>query len=292
MQDPKAKLTVLFSDNGSFTDASDSLDDYGRDSFPVELVAAEDKLYVGYEKPINAFYLELEVANTTTNIMSLKYFNGSAFTAVKDYKDDTKGMTRSGFVHWQRDQVDADGRLDEAKTTINGLEQYWYEVTVSADHSVGTELKGLNLVFADDEDLRGEVPEIADFRNASESSFILVHQAVKNELIQDLRNKGRLKQKDNTSAKLNQRYDLKNIVCWDLLDPFEVRVAAKFWALEKIFFNISDALDDKHYQRYQDFREKRNEAYQLFFMSLDIDDDGITDSNEQLDLKRTEITRV
>jgi hypothetical protein len=283
MQDPKTKLTIFHDDNSVFADHSEAMLDYGRDIASVELVSAEDRFYIGFEKPINTFYVELSVANTNANTFTAEYYNGTAFTALAKFKDDSLGFTRSGFMRWDRNQT------DEVVNTINGTELFWYRFTPSADHSVGTALAGINLVFADDEDLRGEIPEIAQFRNSGESSFILVHQAARNDIIQELRNKGRLKSKSVSSSTLRQ---LQNIDQWDLLDKMEVRSSAKYLALSKIFFNLSDRLDDKHYQRSLDYNNKFKEAFDLYWLSLDLDDDGIVDNSERLITQRTVVTRV
>ena len=229
------RLHVFYDNNSVFSDITDSMVDYGRDTEAIVIIAAEDKLYTGYRKPINAEYIEMATANTNVNTMTVKYYNGTAFAAVVGYYDRTKGLTRSGFVSWDRNQT------TEAVTTIDGQEAYWYEHTFSADHSAGTILGGLNIVFSDDEDLKEEHFQILDYLDTAggENSYILKHVAARNEIIQKLRNDGRFKHNISNG-------NLSDLDAFDLLNFEQVREASKYLVLSKLFFNRSDAPDDAY----------------------------------------------
>ena len=94
------KLKILFSDNGSITDISDLLSNFRRDTVEIEFTAAEDYLYVGFEKPVNTFYVELNTPAPDNAMLSMEYHDGTSWVALEGFFDDTKGFSRSGFIRW------------------------------------------------------------------------------------------------------------------------------------------------------------------------------------------------
>lgn len=246
------------------TDLSIDASSYTRDFFALTLLAS-DKLYVGHRKPINALFSGLETPNSNTSILSIKFWNGTAFTAVSGLEDTSKGFTRSGFFNWNRNQT------NEAATTINSLEMFWYEITVDADTSA-MNVKGLNLLFSDDSMILESEPQLTngDFYLSGLNDHMPFHQSSKTEIIQRLRNEGHKIFSD-------KRY---NLDIFDLNDFKELSSASTMLALSKIFFNISDGPDDKYYQKHMDYRGLYENAYNTFFLSLDKNDDGKEDVAE------------
>lgn len=261
------KLHIEYYDGVStYTDYSKEMLDFGRDTASITLASSET-LYIGFDKPIAAFFVEMSTANTNSSTISLKYYNGSAFTACAGLYDDSNGFSRSGFIRWDRNQT------DEAVTTIDSAEKYWYELTVSADTSACV-FQGLNLVFADDQDLTREVPNISKYLDGA-SSFILYHEAVRDELIQRLRADGSYKEDLATG-------DVKDITAFDLLDISQVKVPATHLALAKIFFDCSDDPDDIFMMKSKEYRNLYNMGMNTFYLSLDLDNDGISDEFEEM----------
>ncbi len=82
MLDDRTQLFVFHDDNTVFDDLSQSMQDYGRNEEVVDLVAADDFLYVGFVKPINALFVEMNTANTVTNTFDARFFNGTTFVAL------------------------------------------------------------------------------------------------------------------------------------------------------------------------------------------------------------------
>lgn len=267
MIDPRTKLDVLHDADGSFTDFTDSACDFSRDAFSVTLDSSTDYLYVGFTKPINAFYVELETPNTNANTLTLERYNGSSWVELIA-NDETKGFTRSGFVTWSRPMA-------HYSTEINGKSRYWYRLRPSVTHSE-TLVRGLNLVFCDDNSLKQEFYEITNssLLPSGQSSHIMSHVSARNHIIQELRNAGFIK--------INATTGQENLNQWDLLDIFEVREAAKFLALSKIFFNLSDEIDDNWFKKHVEYSDKYSTTIKAVRLSLDTDDDGEEDSNEKL----------
>ena len=270
------KLNILYYNGSTYTDYTNELAEYGRDSATITL-ASTDSIYVGFYKPINTFYLYLTTANTNTIAMTLQYWNGSAFAAPVGFYNDTNGLKRSGFIRWDRNQV------AEAKTTINASERYWYKIDVDTD-TTEMIIAGLNILFSDDQDLKSEVPSIDKMIPDGFTDHILSHVAARNELIRDLRSDGRYKEDLSTGK-------LKDITAFDLLDISQVKLASTYLALSKIFLNSSDDPLDTYNEKSKVYKTHYTSTMNMFYLNVDEDDDGIQDTSEELDQNSPQLAR-
>jgi len=272
------KLTILHDDNTVFSDFSNDLVGFDRDSSSLTFVTAEDSIYVGFYKPINVFYTEMGTANVNANTMSVKYYNGTAFAACDGVYDDSKGLTRSGFTRWDR------GQLNEAKTTINSVELYWYKIDLSVDSSAMV-IDGMNIVFSDDQDLKRELFEISKYLPSGETSHILSHVSARDEIIQNLNIIG--KRKVNAESGW-----LDNITAFDLLDISEVKLASTYLVLSKIMFASSDEVDDQYMVKSERYEKLSGNIINNMTLKVDVDDDGVEDQNERTTSFSGEIIRA
>lgn len=268
MLDPKFKLSVVYYDSTDYTDFSHEAFDYGRDPFTVTLETLTDYLYVGYEKPVNLVYVELATPNETANTFTAEYFNGTTWVDLAGFFDETVGFTRSGFMKWDRNQV------DQRLTTVNSVSKYWIRLKPSEDQDE-TDVQGISVVFSDDEDLKKEFFHVASFIPSGQSSHILSHVAARDEIIQKLRKDGRWKINIGSGQ-------FKDIDLWDILEYDQIRNASALLTLSKIFFNKSDAPDDIYSNRSEKFRGRYNETIDTFYIDLDKNDDGLKNREEQL----------
>ena len=281
MIDNRIKLNVLIDDNTVFSDVSNDAADFLRDSFALEMVSAEDTLYVGFYKPINAVYIDLGTANINAATLSLEAFNGTSWVSI-DSKDETEGLTRSGFITWERDdmaQVNSSG-IPQGETDVNGITGYWVRATVSTDMSASV-VNGINLVFSDDAMLVTEFPSVLDPRIlGNDSSQIRQHVSARNFIVQQLRNDGYIKYNSTTGK--------ENFSQWDLLDVYEIREAATALALSNIFFILSDEVGDNWWTKHQTYNNRFKRSMQMANLSVDSDDDGIEDASEKLFQKKSQ----
>lgn len=271
-------LFFFHDDNGTFADYTLDARDYIRDSISVDFTALEDYLYLGLYKPFYSSYMEFSTASALSQAITWEYWNGSAWTALS-VNDETKNFSRSGFINWNRPLS------DWAATTVNSEEKYWIRARLSLDETIV--IQGWNIVFADDNDLAAEQRDMGTnrFKFKGDNSFIAYHVAARNEIVQSIRNSGNATRVDNSDQ-------LNNFTKWDILDIGEIREAAKFLALSKINFDVSDNVDDKYYQRFSDYRNRFGEAYKLWFRSLDMDDDGVMDDDERLRARTVEVLKL
>lgn len=275
MLDIRNRLYVFWDDNGTFSDISQSMMDYGRNSESVELNSAEDYLYVGFTKPINRFYLEMATNNATANNLTAEYYNGTAFSSLSSFLDDSRGFTRSGFISWER-PIDSDNKTLEESTTVNGQSAFWYRFRPSATHDVGTSLQGLNIVFSDNEDIKQEAYELATdnrYLPSGASSHILQLQSSRDDIIQELRRWQNRKKADGATF-------TEDIQPWDLLDATQVRLASNYLTVAKIYFNLSDDPGDTEAVKSQMYMQKYKDAMNLYIIEIDKDDDGVRETDD------------
>lgn len=267
-------LSFLYSDNGVFTDYSLDAKDFLRDSFSLSVVSAEDYIYIGLDKPFYKLYAELRTAASASINIAAAISNGASFESV-DLQDHSKGFSRSAFL----DIAKSD---NWAAQSINGESKFWLRLAFDADSTV--EFDGFNLVLSDDNDLKAEMYNISDFRPTGMLSFISYHVSTRDEIIQKLRNSGKIV-KDDTDT-------VRDIVIWDLHRPDQLRVAAKYLALSKIMFDVSSETDDKYYQRYQDYLSEFAEAMRVYLLSFDSDNDGKEDIAEKNGFRTSQFIKV
>lgn len=281
MLDSKTKLIVKHVSDGTFIDYSDKCQDLLRDSFVLGAFdQTDDSLYIGYEKPINALYVEMLVPDAYETELSLKYFNGSTWEDTSTLSDETIGFSRSGFIQWERNQ------LHETATTVDSVEAFWYKINVAQTLHSTTSLYGISLLFSDDQCLLEEFPRITDdsfYVNQSDKRHTYSHVAVRNEIIQKFRNKDYfIIGHDGVQRPINH---------WDLLNIDEVKQGAKYLVLSKIFLNASDSSEDNYAQKSALYHAQGQEALQLIRLSTDVQDNGLKQTSSYAQVKTSRMTR-
>jgi hypothetical protein len=265
MIDPAARFSVIKSDNGAFSNVSTDAADLTRDNFLFTMVAAEDYIYVGYSKPFSALYAEFVTPNTNAADLEAEIYNGTAWVS-QQVDDETKGFTRSGFIFWDKSAM--------MSTSVNAVERYWIRFVPSVD-TTAISFRGINMIFADDNSMVSEFPEIlnSNLLPAGQTSHILTHVASRNHILHSLRNHyQKAGVNDSFLTKINQ---------FDLIDVFEIREAAMYLSLSKIFFNLSDAPDDNWWTKYKEYQDKYEEKMTVARLSIDENNDGVDDNNEK-----------
>lgn len=269
MIDNNSKLRVIQDNASVFTDNSNDAYDYIRDEFASQ-IAVGDYMYLGFYKQISSVYVEMVTPNTSGSVFTLERWDGSSWVAI-DHTDETRGMSRSGFISWER----APAADDAPATTVNGVDAVFVRLSVDIDTDP-MQIRGINLVFADDNALKQEFFEIdnANLLPPGESSHIVHHVSARNSIIQQLRNLGYIK----TNAS-NSRV---NLTQWDLFELSEVRQAAVHMTLSNIFYNLADSADsaDLWWSKYRESQDNYEKAFNLAVLSVDSNDDGVEDITE------------
>lgn len=244
------------------TDVSYQMENYQEDEYTFILLATGE-IMIGYYKPINAVYVEFTTPNTNAASLALYYYNGTSFVSTPA-RDETKGLTRSGFIKWDRNLT------NEAKSTQHTESLYWYKLKLSVDSS-SMIIKGLNLNFSSDSDLKEEYPNILEMLPTNDTSFVRFHTASRKDIVSFFKGQGKLINVQGVKRALDQ---------FDLLDFEEVRDASKFLTLAKILYWVSDAVDDKWFQKAKMYESKYGEKISIVNLSIDSNDDGKQDKVE------------
>ena len=274
MIDSNTKLNVKHDNDSTFVDFSNEAIDYGRDNFSITLTT-NDFIYIGFRKPINSLFIGLATVTSEVNELAGEFYNGTTWVALADFFDETKGFNRDGFINWSRNQT------DEAKVTVDSVEKFWYRIS-SDNASLVLVFTGINIVFSDDQDLKREHFEISEFLPTGETSHILTHMAARDQIVQVLRNSGNFTSNNGTR---------KDITAFDLHDVGQVRLAATYLALSKIFSSVIDDPDDVFKQKAEEFKTNYSIAVKTPFIDIDNNDDGLKSASENKQFRTTRIFR-
>jgi hypothetical protein len=252
--------TVLFHDGATFTDLSLDMLSFGRDSAVVPLLAAAGALYFARFKPFSALYAEVKVPNAVGAFLTLEYWNGTAWTALSNVVDDSDAFSRSGFIQFDTPE-------DWAETTVNTLSGYFLKITPSVDLTGTMALQGLNVVFSDDQDLRGIYPSVLNYLDSQETSFILRHENSRDRVVETIRKIGR---KSTAGSGKYESYD-----AWDFLHIEEVRLWATYLTMENIFSGLQSKDSDMFMEKAKEYRMLAEQARADSFLTLDANNDGV-----------------
>lgn len=240
MKNLKDRLTILQNVSSTYTDLSFEAFDFLRDSFTVS-----GTLYVGFEKPINALYFRTKTAASAASVVEWSYWNGS-WELIESLYDDTRGLSRDGFVQWERPE-------DEVVTTVENRELFWYrfEAPTSEDP---IELWGVGPLFCDEHDLKAEyayVDESLMYPNAAEPTHIGALVSARDRMLKELK----------ASA-------------FDIFNLSDAKDAAVMLALSIIFNAVSDSPDDKWAILSKSYEDEYRSLKAGLLLEIDQDDDG------------------
>ncbi len=267
------RFTVIHDNDGTFTDYSSKAEEIARDSFPITLLAATGRILIGFSKPFTRVHLELATPNSVVTVLNAEYYNGSTWENLT-YVDETLGLSRSGLVRYDKPE-------DWAATSIDSKERFYISLTTDED-TVALDVMAAIVLLASDADMMEVKSNILDFLPTSLNSWVGKHVSARKDIVQRLRNGG------------NKKYVTgyaKDITEFDLLDYDQVSVAAKYLALSFIFsFEVSDTVDDKYDKLGKEYYSKYCDAMDLFTLAIDLDDNGLADSSEEVGMSRTGLT--
>ena len=263
MLDLQSLLEIRYYNGSTYSDYRISLGQPASSTVDVTLDTT-DYLYIGYYKPVQQIYLDIPTPNTNAATLTAEYWDGTAWTAISAI-DSTEGLTRSGMIQWEE-------LSDWDETTVDSSEKYWLRVSTDTLHTAAT-YNFIGLVYSEDRGLTLQVPYILDSAMLSgESSHFKYHIAARDSIVRELINKG--------YSKIDSAGDRQSLTAWDLLDISEVRQAAEAKVLSLIYFNASDSAEDHWMDKSIRFNDEYQKLMNMARLSVDTDDDGITDDVE------------
>lgn len=192
---------VVISKNGTQTDISAACSDPNEGKYAATIVAAQDKLYVGSDLPFSHRFFMAGLKNTVAGTISVKIWDGSAWTAAVDVQDFTSQdgipFAQNGLLRFRpalnSGWAPISDPADVAElSTVKVFNQYWVQLTFSAAFVFDLEYVGFS--FAKDSDLRtyyGDLlrPDVmkAMNNNVALTSWDKIQVVAAEELIADLR---------------------------------------------------------------------------------------------------------
>ena len=101
---------------------------YGGAAITIGALTSSDIIYFATADPVEAVYIDVgQIPNTTasTTINSFSYWNGTAWTTVGSYVDNTAGLSKSGWITITRLTATQPLNLNNSN-----IYMYWYKLTV------------------------------------------------------------------------------------------------------------------------------------------------------------------
>lgn len=167
---------IFYSDNGVLTDLSSNLNKYNTVSSAFDYIAGEDYIYIGARLPFNSLYFKLDNQNANPATMIIETWTGTGWTIVDDIIDLTQGFNTSGNVIFVPDQHSTwsfsntnNGSYVTGLETVKINNLYWMRVSFSDDLQPNTSIFWIGNIFADDEDLGAEFPDLV--KNSVQVAF-------------------------------------------------------------------------------------------------------------------------
>lgn len=229
-----------------------------------------DSFYIGFEGKFSARHFKMATVNTNPSTVTIEYWNGSAWTAVKDVVDQTVGFTQSGFIHWEN----YDNWKTHKLAPISEVDLYWVRLKVTANLSAGTALQSVLNIFCDDDLLRAYYPElVADTRYLPPDRTDFIEQY--------------LAAKDLVVLRLKQRQLITDES--QVIDVNGIEVAAVHAAAVLIMRPI--ATSDETRQRVADAQKAFDDESGQLTLRVDQNSDGKVDEAEKQDVRTMNWTR-
>lgn len=251
MIDLKSQFTVKIDKSGTITDYSYELSELSSQTV-TETITTDDYIYVGFRKPFNSCYIYMSTSSTEVQKLSIEIFNGSSWVSASG-RDDSLSFSKSGFIRWNKASMVA--------SSIDSDELCWVRLSAPADTSESVFMAFAPL-FTDKESVKQEFYELD---SVIENDNLTSKMAAATGEIMD---------------RLSQQGYHDDITAQDLHDIYEIKQSATYLTLSKIFFALSDSPDDHWWVKYEVYNKKYESSMQLYWLSIDKDDDGLDDEVE------------
>jgi hypothetical protein len=268
--------SIIFDDNGTNVDLSMSLNKFRTGTQVIDLVAAEDALYIGSDLPFNHRHIDVQVPNDQASIASVQLWNGSDWKDVALTADFTESggitLAQSGLISWipdrneswspEQDSEDVDG------LTIEGVyDYYWAKITFNNDLNSLTELKFIGHLFSNDDVLFDYMPDLNntalmdsfELPAGTKTDWLDQHYAAAEAIIREIRSSGVIK-----SA--NQ-----------ILKPTNFETPSVYKTAELIFQGLGNSYRDDR----DDARKLYKEAMKMTFYDVDENANANLDKKEK-----------
>lgn len=232
---------IIDDDNGTLVDFSVSLSNFYSNDITLNLVGAEDKLYIGSTLPFNHRYFYIPTGNIDDGqLATVEIWDGTSWNAAVDVIDETddgnKSFAQSGIISWALARTESWGQEEETAdipelATLNIYDLYWARLTFSGD--IQATVRYVGHKFSADEDFGAEYPDLANDANlktaweSGKTSWEEQHIAAAELVVNELKKQKRL-------------WTANQILRWE-----DFNLAAKYKAAELIYSGFGDDYEDQ-----------------------------------------------
>lgn len=160
---------IFFSDNGTLTDLSSTLNDFRSGTSVINYTVSQDYIFVGSFLPFNHKFIDVSVANDVTAAVSVDIWDGAGWNAAVDIIDRTsvggKSLAQDGIISWSTDITRTWGRQYKSSdvtglTGTNIYNMYWIRIKFNATLKATTALDFMGQKFNTDTDLYSFYPDL------------------------------------------------------------------------------------------------------------------------------------
>ena len=254
-------------------------------------VKSNDQILIGFARPLNALYVDMEDFTGTSDTAQFQYNDGtgdSGWHDMPNIDDGTNGMVRAGMIQWNRNpgtaSINSDASeffrpegTDDPEVKVKYFERtgFWYRIVIEDTTTAERKINAINLLFSDDSDLERFYAGITSTLRVNQT-YVLQHVAARDSILRDIEKRGlrKIDYGDGTPKRYNQ---------FDLFEIPEVRDASAAHALSNIFFQKSNGQNDHFWSLAELYRQKYIEYLNQGYLSLDEDNDGKEEFYEKED---------
>jgi hypothetical protein len=246
---------IYHDNNGILAELSTELENYHTGTATIDIVSADDAIFIGSELPFNSLYFDVSSANDQTSTPTVSYWDGGAWVPMVDLIDETNGLFVSGHMTWVTDKSKIWAKEDtvyhsggEQITDLGDVtvyDLYWLKITYSADLNASTTLNWVGTKFCSDNDLEGE------YSLFGRSGFITAYESGKTDWEKEIILASRLV--------VEELIDKGSIVSGDqLLERRKLRDATVSRTAQLIFTSMGDDYEDDRVKARNEFKSRMN----------------------------------
>ncbi len=276
--------TILYSDNDVFTNHSDSMRRWDADNMTGDIVAAEDKIYIGCPHTFAARFVKMSQENDVSGVLTVKYYAGSTngWRPVKNLADETSyggvPFSKDGFISWDlpsdwiKCQVNSLPELPYNSPTGDGQGFYWVEIT-SSQNLNNALIRWLGVIWTSQSFLTERWAEVIsdNYLPTGKTDWYEVIEMSTKDVANDL--------------------NISNLIDYEL-QAKDISELANMTALKTLInillpFRSSETLREMR----EEFKELYITAKRVRLKSIDMDKDEKISSSEKLPFTNTRIMR-
>lgn len=266
-------IRVFHSDNNVMIDRSIEAQN-NPDTVPLDLVSAQDWIYIGQYFPFNSVYFQMTAMNLAASSMQIQYWEGKEWFPAVDIIDGTRAggatLGRTGIIQFSPDRDRSWVRIADTTErgspvpldTVEIYELFWLRMRPNADTTAGTTAKVISYAFTSDAMLSAIDPEIDEYLvpwgGVSKTNWDEQILLGSNHLVADLRARGLISTPGNVL-----RFD-------------DVSLACAYRTLAFIYSRLGEAFAARKVDALENYRELLN----LKGFTFDSSRDGVVQRQE------------